>query len=304
MEPANDGFPLTMGLRLSSPPQAFEGMLYICDEDGKVHTVDAQGEIKTWETVFVAPLRSPPSFLSVAARGGGASRSGKSYAGVYPKSFFGEIWLLDANGKAFPNWPAPISVEDGASRSGDITFYEDLPPTLRSLSGSSGIGFGTPLVFSHNNKALVAFICQDGELIVYDENAAYVSPFPLYLDGIFYLQPVFDGEYLWLISANGTLFRVGINGELLYQNIPGFSVKEEGYLTVFDYDGDKIPEVFITGEGNALQGYTRSFRSLEGFPLPVWGKPHFIEAQNTQGGKKAEIVGIGMDRRLYRWQFR
>jgi hypothetical protein len=299
MEPAHDRFPLTLGLRLSSPPQAFEGRLYICDEDGKVHTVDAQGDVRTWETAFVAPLRSPPSFLSVAAKGGGASRSGRSYAGVYPKSFFGEIWLLDDNGKAAPNWPAPISIEES-----DITFYEDLPPTLRALSGSSGIGFGSPLVFSHNNRVLVAFICQDGELIVYDENASYVSPFPLYLDGVFYLQPVFDGEYLWLVSANGTLFRVGVNGELLYHNISGFSVKEEGYLTVFDCDGDKIPEIFITGEGNALHAYTRNFRSLESFPLPVWGRPYFIEAQNTHGGKKSEIVGIGMDRRLYRWQFR
>jgi outer membrane protein assembly factor BamB len=294
MEPAHDGFPMTLGLRLSSPPQAFEGKLYICDDDGKVHVIDAQGEVKTWETTFIVPLPSPPSFLTVAARGGG-----KNYAAAYPKSFFGEIWLLDADGKAAPGWPAPISVEDS-----DMTFYEDLTPTLRSLSGSSGIGYGTPLVFSHNNKVLVAFVCQDGELIIYDENASYVSPFPLYLDGVFYLQPVFDGEYLWLISANGTLFRVGVNGELLYQTIPGFSVKEEGYITFFDCDGDKTPEIFITGEGNALQGYTRSFRSLEGFPLPVWGRPHFIEAQNTQGGKKAEIVGIGMDRRLYRWQFR
>ena len=78
---------------------------------------------------------------------------------------------------------------------------------------------------------------------------------------------------------------------------------EEGHITIFDSDGDKVPEVFITGEGNALHAYTRNFRSLEGFPLPVWGKPYFVPAQSSNS-KKAEIFGMGMDRRLYRWQFR
>jgi outer membrane protein assembly factor BamB len=279
MEPVQ-GFPVLMGLRLSSPPLAYDGRLYLCDENGEVHTIDANGRQGVWETSFIAALRSPPSFLTVPARG-----STVHYAAVYPKSFFGEIWLLDADGKALPNWPAPISRISG----------------LAEFGGSSGIGFGSPLLFSHTNRVLVAFVCQDGELSVYDENASPVSPFPIILDGIFYQQPVFDGEYLWLVSSDGTLFRVDIDGEALHQRIPGFSVMEEGYITTFDSNGDGTPEIFSTGEGNALHAYTRHFRSMEGFPLPVWGRPFFAEAQRN---RKAEIFGIGMDRRLYRWQFR
>ena len=274
LEPAQ-GFPLLTGLRLSSAPAAYAGKLYLCDEDGNIHTVDENGEQAVWETSFAAAVRSPPSFLTVTAKN--SSRPAKSYAAVYPKSFFGEIWLLDADGKALPNWPAPIS------------------------SGYTGIGFGSPLLFTHNDRVLVAFVNQAGELLLYDENAAPVKPFPLYLNGVFYIQPVFDGSYLWLASADGNFFRVDLDGEILYQQINSFSVMEEGYITIFDSDGDKIPEVFITGEGNALHAYTRNFRSLEGFPLPVWGKPFFIPAQ---GSKKAEIFGMGMDKRLYRWQFR
>jgi hypothetical protein len=281
LEPAL-GFPVLTGLRLSSPPKAHEGRLYICDEDGKVHVVNEHGALSTWETSFIAAIRSPPSFLTVSSRG-----RTRNYAAVYPKSFFGEIWLLDTDGKALPGWPAPISIGND------------------EFSVNTGIGFGSPLLFAHNNRVFVAFVCQTGELLVYDENASRIPPFPLYLNGIFYLQPVFDGQYLWLISSNGTLFRIGLDGELLYQHIPGFSVMEEGFITVFDFDGDRIPEIFITGEGNALHGFTRSFRSLEGFPLPVWGRPHFVEAQGSFGSsRKAEIFGMGMDRRLYRWQFR
>jgi len=95
------------------------------------------------------------------------------------------------------------------------------------------------------------------------------------------------------VSAEGNLFRVDFEGEVLSQHIPGFSVMGEGYLTVFDSTGSGIPDIFITGEGNALHAYTRNFRSLEGFPLPAWGRPVFVPAQ---GNRKAEVFGMGMDR--------
>ena len=273
------GFPVLTGLRLSSAPYEYNGKLYLCDEDGKVYVMNEKGNFHAWPTTFNAALRSPPSFLTISSR-----RESTTYAAVYPKSFFGEIWLLDEDGKALPRWPAPIAVVNELESDRDF-----------------GIGFGSPLLFAHNNSVHVAFVNQSGQLLVYDENAELVYPFPLNLRGVFYVQPVFDGEFLWLISANGTFFRVSLDGDILHQSIPGFSVMEEGFITLFDSDGDKVQEIYFTGEGNALHAYTRNFRSLENFPLPVWGKPFFIPAQ---GNKKAEIFGMGMSMRLYRWQFR
>jgi outer membrane protein assembly factor BamB len=270
---AERGFPVLTGIRLSAPPVSYNGKLYLCGEDGKIHTIDTDGNQSAWETTFYSPLRSPPAFLAFKP-----DRTVRHYAAVYPKSFFGEIWLLDLNGGAFPNWPVSVSSDN-----------------------DFGIGFGSPLLFALNNLVYAAFVSQAGELSVFNESADLVSPFPVQLEGVFYQQPVFDGEFFWLASADGNLFRVSLAGEILYQQIPAFSVKEEGFITVFDCDGDKIPEIFITGEGNALHAYSRNFRSLEGFPLPVWGQPLFIEAQ---GRKKAEIIGMGMDRRLYRWVFK
>jgi len=272
MEPVS-GFPVLTGHRIASPPQAFNGKLYLNDEDGRVHTVDEHGAQGTWVSSFIAAVRSPPSFLETTGR------NGKVYSAVYPKSFFGEIWLLDADGNTMPGWPASISVSD------------DDP----------GIGFGSPLLFASNNRVHAAFVNQAGQLLLFDENAAFIPRFPVDLDGIFYQQPVFDGEYLWLVSSDGTLFRVDLHGDILRQTIPNFSVMEEGYITVFDCDNDRVPEIFITGEGNALHAYSRNFRSLESFPLPVWGRPHFVP---VQGNRKAEIFAMGMDRRLYRYQFR
>lgn len=259
------GFPLITGLRLSAPPVSQGGNLFLCDEDGGVSVVDPQGGLKPWETSFDAALRSPPSFLSL--------RSGRTYAAVYPKSFLGEIWLLDAAGRALPNWPAPVP----------------------------GIAFGSPLVFLRNNRVLAAFVTQAGELSVFDENAAPLSPFPLDLEGVFFKQPVFDGEFLWLVSSGGELFQVSLEGTVLRQRIPGFSVQEDGYIGVLDVNNDRIPEVFVSGAGNALYGYARNFSSLNGFPLPVWGEPFFGD---LNGDGKLECAGVGLDNKLYRWQFK
>jgi hypothetical protein len=269
MEPVK-GFPITTSLRISSPPAAWNGKLFLCDEDGQVYGIDGKGARTAWETRFSTALRSPPSFMTVR---------NQHYAAVYPKSFFGEIWLLDASGTALSGWPADVS----------------------------GIAFGSPLLFTVNESAgkaadiLIAFITQAGELSVYNEQAEMMPGFPMELPGIFYLQPVWDGESLWLISAEGLLFKAGLDGQILRQEIPDLSVREEGYITAADSDGDKVAEIFFSGEGNALYGYTRNFSSLDGFPLPVWGRPVFLD---LNGDGKAECTGAGLDNKLYRWHFR
>ena len=281
LEPAQ-GFPLLTGLRLSSPPAAYNGRLYLCDEDGRIHVIDANGVHSVWETSFFVPVRSPPSFLTITTRGGFGASTTRSFAAVYPRSFFGELWLFDTDGNVLPNWPVGLSIDN------DDDF-------------TTGIGFGSPLLFAHNNRVLVAFVCQAGYLFVFNENASPVFPFPIALDGVFFQQPVFDGTFFWLACSEGFLFRVSLNGEVLYHRIANFSVREEGHITVFDSDGSGVPDVFITGEGNALHAFTRNFRSLDGFPLPMWGMPYFAPQDRS---RNAEIFGMGMNRRLYRWQFR
>jgi hypothetical protein len=180
---------------------------------------------------------------------------------------------LDETGTALPNWPAPVS----------------------------GIAFGSPELFSarisgaRNPQLFAAFVTQAGELTVYTETAQALPGFPLTLAGVFYLQPVFDGEYLWIIESGGTLYRISLDGHALSHTIPRLSVREEGFIKA------NAGEIFVTGAGNALHGYTRTFNSLDGFPLPVWGRP-FIG--DLYGDKSRVVAGVGMDNRLYIWQFR
>jgi hypothetical protein len=132
-------------------------------------------------------------------------------------------------------------------------------------------------------------------LSVYTEAAEMLPGFPLELEGVFFLQPVFDGENLWIIESSGILYRISLNGEVFSQSIPRLTVREEGYIMV---SGGYI---FFTGEGNALHGYAQNFTSMDGFPLPVWGRPVIGD---LFGDRQRRVAGVGMDNRLYMWQFR
>jgi hypothetical protein len=256
-------FPLITGMRLSAAPGVFEKRLYLPGDDKILYAIDQSGAITALPLVFEDVLLSPPSFLQQGRDG---------YMALYPKSFFGEIWLTGTDGVPRPSWPVSVS----------------------------GIAFGSPLVFAWNNAVYTAFITQAGMLYVFNESGLEADQFPKELEGVFYIQPVFDGQALWLVSSQGSLYRVNMDGEVLSQNINGLRA-EEGSLTVMDVDGDKEAEVFITGSGNALYGYSRNFISLDGFPLPVWGRPCFGD---LNGDGRIECAGVGMDNKLYRWQFR
>jgi hypothetical protein len=258
------GFPVITGVRLSAVPVVYGGRLYISGEDGYVYTLDKQGAVSRWETKFRTPLLSPPSFIEW---------NNSARAASYPKSFLGELWLQDLSGNPLPGWPV----------------------------FASGIAFGSPLLFVSGGRLLAAFVTQAGELTIYAEDATPLPAFPLSLEGVFYIQPVFDGEFLWLLNDQGTLYQISPEGGVLRQEIPRLSVKESGYITTADVDGDGIGEIFFSGEGNVLYGYKRNFMSLDGFPLPVRGKPVIGD---INGDGKIEFAGAGMDNRIYMWQFR
>jgi hypothetical protein len=256
-------FPLITGIRLSAAPGAFGRRLYLPGGDGVLYTVDQNGSINSLPLDFEDVLLSPPSFF----------RQGRNeYMALYPKSFFGEIWLSGTDGVPRPSWPVSVS----------------------------GIAFGSPLVFAWNDTVYAAFVTQAGTLHVFTESGQPAEQFPKELEGVFYIQPVFDGQALWLLSSQGNLYQISMEGEVLSQNISGLRA-EEGSITVVDADGDREGEIFITGSGNALYGYTRNFISLDGFPLPVWGRPCFSD---LNGDGRMECAGVGMDNKLYRWQFR
>jgi hypothetical protein len=269
------GFPVITGLKLRSAPAARNGKLYLAAEEaggkGLLVTVDSSGHVSRLETEFESPILSPPSFLETPKTGRNVS---ETLMALYPKSFLGELYLCDENGNPKPGWP----------------------------QYAPGIAFGSPLVFleTKSSRIITAFITMPGELTLYTEQGSALPGFPLTLKGVFYLQPVWDGEYLWIVSGEGSLYRMDLDGRVMEQSVPDLTIKDEGCILCADVDGDGIAEIFITGEGNALYGYSRNLISIEGFPLPVWGRPVFAD---LDGDGIMDCAGAGMDDKLYRWRF-
>jgi hypothetical protein len=271
---AAEAFPVITGLKPVSEPAAYGGKLYISVEEagekGAFYTVDTSGRVSRLPGDFNSPVLSPPVFIEKKPRKAGGTP--ETIMALYPKSFLGEICQTDPEGAPRYGWPAYVS----------------------------GIAFGSPVLFQPE-EVLTAFITMAGELSVLTEEGAPLPPFPLELTGVFYLQPVWDGDYLWLVSEEGTLYQVDLLGNVKEQRVPNLTVKENGAVIVQDTGDDSIPEIFITGEGNAMYGYSRGLNALEAFPLPVWGRPVFAD---FDGDGKIECAGAGMDNKLYRWQFK
>lgn len=258
-----DGFPVSTGARLSSEPAAYNEKLYLPDQDTSLYMVSSTGGLEVLSMPFSEVLRSPPVFYS---------HKENTYLGAYPKGFFAELWLTSDTGTPAPGWPVSVS----------------------------GIAFGSPVLFSELNELYMSFITQAGDLTIFTERGSLKPGFPVTLPGVFYTQPVFCGTYLWILSAGGRLFRVSPDGSVISKEIPDFTA-ENAVVRTFDVNRDGNREVFVSGDANALYGFTSTLDPLDDFPLPAWGTPWFGD---INGDGTINCFAVGMDSRLYAWQLR
>jgi len=256
------GFPVELGLAPSGDPAARADSLIVPMVDGSIRVVFPNGAVESVSLPFGEPLRSPPSPIEAA---------GRSLMALYPKSFFGGIWLTDGAGGPLPGWPVKVS----------------------------GIAFGSPLAIERDGRVIVAFLTQSGELSAYDEEGTQLAGFPLRLPGVFFAQPAFDGKSLWALAEAGTLYRVGLDASLSSYAVPGLRASHP-FLAAEDVDGDGVREIFASGDGNAIYGYRADGAAISGFPLPAYGSPY---VGDCNGDGLVECIALGMDGKLYGWQF-
>ena len=257
------GFPVSVGVALSSRPVADADRVLLPGTDGSLRTVDRAGNLGALALPFADELRSPPVIAASLAR---------RVIAAYPKGFSGMLWLMDASGAALPGWPIP----------------------------AGGIAFGSPVPCETKRGLELAFLTQSGTLSRYTESGQAVKGYPASLPGVFFFQPAFDGECLWAVSSSGVLYRIALDGAVMSRQIPDFTASA-GSIACADIDGDKAPEILVTGDGNALFAYRGDFTPIDGFPLPIWGRPAIAD---LNGDGSLECAGVGLDNQLYCWQFR
>lgn len=178
---------------------------------------------------------------------------------------------------------------------GGIHIYKNLEPvTAEGPLELDGIAYGSPCLFTAGGNQYVAMITQAGLLYVYDFDGNVLSPFPVSLDGVFYLNVEMADGYLFALSEEGMLYRIGLDGKTLQVKLPYFNAKS-GRITVYDYDGKGGQELFITGEGNSLYGFDSKLELLPEFPVSGYGNPLFID---LNGDNKNDCIVITFDSRL------
>lgn len=178
---------------------------------------------------------------------------------------------------------------------GGIHLYKDLKPLNEDGPFElDGIAYGSPCIFTQGGKQYVAMITQAGELYVYDFDGNLLEPFPIALDGIFYLNVEMADGYLFALSSEGELYRVSLDGQLLKVRIPYFTAKT-GRITVCDYDDKEGQEIFVSGEGNSLYGFNSSLELLPEFPVSGYGNPLFID---LNGDNRKDCLSITFDNKI------
>lgn len=110
-------------------------------------------------------------------------------------------------------------------------------------------------------------------------------------------QPVYceSLKALLVLDTEGILHLLNLDGsQKLSTKIPNAS--ENTIITVKDITGDGIDEIFISGAGNAVYGYSGTLIGLEGFPISGASNPVFVDV-NSDGVE--DILTFGVDSKLH-----
>jgi len=189
-----------------------------------------------------------------------------NYFAIYEKGFIGGIHLY----------------KDGTELSSAEPFLPE------------GIGYGSPCIFKKAHKIYVAFINQNGLLYVLDENLKPVDNFPVELKGLFFVNVSYAEGYLFALASEGSLFRISLDSSVMEVELPYFKAKT-GTITVADYNSDSKQDIFVSGEGNTIYGFSSFMEMIEGFPVSGYNNPVFTD---ITGDKKNDVLVLSIDNYL------
>lgn len=162
------------------------------------------------------------------------------------------------------------------------------------------IGFGVPAIYNEDDKFIIGFISQSGEVTVWKvENNFIEQSFQFNLEGIFYSNLIQCGKNFYALSDKGELFKINSStGETVSVQIDNITAIE-GKLAVRKVNDRNYICAGI--DGNKIYAFNEQLELISGFPIAAHGIPAFAD---VNGDSLPDCFALTIDGKLNAWNLR
>ena len=255
------GFPVLTAEKLFPAPVAFNGGIVapLSSDSGLLFA----GAADSWFTsgMMNAKLRTAPIVF-------------KDSIAALPRSFESSLYLFNKEGKVIEGYPLEL---DGIFAAAPVFFEET------------------------KGKPAAAFVSEDGRFSIRSMAENYEELAACDLNTVCKADLVYSASLraFFVVSQDGHLFKFNTAGAIT-DSLPLKTGAADDYrITLLDVTGDGKDEIFISGGGNALYGYTSGFAPLDGFPLAGTGTPYLLD---IDGDSQPELITHGIDAKVHAYR--
>lgn len=232
------GFPALSGAKVSGPPAASAGSLWVpVSDDPSLMIVSPDGVI-AYSDAMHARARTAPA----AAPWGVAA---------LPRSFDSALYLFGPDGALAAGWPVALP---GIASAAPLVSGSAAEARVAALTESGQFGSWHPDGSPYDGFPVQLFG-------TFDAAPAWAPSLRSY----------------FLVSAEGNLWRVGDDG-IIQNSVPLARGGARGSQALaYDGNGDGREEIYVAGGGDALYAYAADLSPLPGYPVAGAGLPAFID---------------------------
>ena len=264
---AESGFPILTGEKFGAEPKFInEGIVLPILNKPVLLFVTKDAQIFFSDTMGAKLKNSPYIFENTIA--------------ALPRSFDGEVYLFEADGKIKENYPVQL---------GAISAVQ-------------------PILYHNEKKELwVAILMEDGKFLlkpcnggvqVFDDEEIGYS---INLNVSCRVQPVYSANLktFFLIADAGHLYKINTQCKILDKIALKQKNADDYAITLMDLTGDKLDDVIVSGGGNAIYAYTSNLAEIYGFPVAGKGVPRLID---VDGDGTTELITCGIDNNIHSYR--
>jgi len=255
------GYPVLTAEKLLPNPVAFNGSIAVpLSSDSALLLAGTTDNWSTSDTMN-AKLRAAPVIF-------------KDGIAALPRSFESSLYLFNKEGKIVEGYPIELE----------------------------GIFAAAPVFFEETKgNYAAAFVSEDGRFSIRSLSKDYAETASCDLNTVCKADLAYSASLraFFVVSQDGHLFKFNTEGAIT-DSLPLKTGTADDYrITLLDVTGDGKDEIFISGGGNTLYGYTSGLAPLDGFPLAGTGTPYLLD---IDGDSIPELITHGIDSKVHAYR--